>query len=94
MTDSKQAGPAARLAQSAARQRRHGSGRHRAGETADTPDYEARLAACEAAIAGCDAKVGEIFGLMQLVCDELRVDTTPADETVPMLRIIDGGRAG
>jgi hypothetical protein len=88
--------PAARLAQGAGRKGRHGSGRGRAGETEEAlvnagavshrdPDYDSRLEYCE-------RKLGEVYDLMRLVCDELRVDTSPVDETVPMLRVIDGGR--
>jgi hypothetical protein len=60
-----------------------------AGETLPAPsaDFEARLGHCERTL-------GEIFDLMQLLCDELGVDTNPADETAPMLRVIKGGRAG
>jgi hypothetical protein len=87
MDESKRVGPAARLARGAGRHWRHSSGRHRAGDTAEAPDYDRRLEYCE-------RKLAEVYCLMQLVCNELRVDTSPADETVPMLRVIDGGRAG
>ena len=69
--------------------------RKRAGwPAAAATDYDSRIAALEAARERSERTLAEVYGLMRLVCDELRVDTSPADETVPMLRIIDGGRAG
>jgi hypothetical protein len=47
-------------------------------------DYDARLEHCERTLA-------EIYALMRLVCDELSIDTSPADKTAPVLRVIQGG---
>lgn len=49
---------------------------------------------CEARLDAQDRRITKIFDLMRLVVDELGVDASPADETVPMLRLIDGGMDG
>ena len=69
-------------------------GRHNDTVAIPEPAYGGRLEALERKAEDSERKLGEVFALMQLVCDELRVDTTPADETRPMLRVILGGEAG
>jgi hypothetical protein len=69
-------------------------GRHRAGENAGEPSADVLAAAYEDRLTHCEKTMTEVFTLMQMVCDELHVDTRPAGETRPMLRVIPGGEAG
>jgi hypothetical protein len=69
-------------------------GRHRAGEAAPGLPGDSMPADYEERLGKQDRRIAEIFDLMQLVCTELNVDTSHADQTRPMLRVLPGGEAG